>query len=765
MTYARRWRGAGLVWDVAVSGLRAAPLTAFIVFAASLCGSMIILGGVAAGPAAYARSSLAADRYPVRNSESTGVLVAATSDRFRGSDIAVYTVYAESGTQIHAPGVRELPEPGQVILSPAMREVYVERGSTLEDRYPGEVVATVGPDGLVGPHELVVWIGKDRSAMPARAIWTSHFGTDAPDVLRIPSELRTAVPLFVIAFFLPILVLFATAAGAGADSREQRLAALRLVGMSTRTTRWIALTEALLPVVPGVVSSIALFGIISPVVATRLPFNGSVWPETVFVSYAAAAISFVVVLGTATAASLWVLRRIETGPLGIVRKTPATLHPRRQMWPVAAGAALMGAAALARSLPYGVNASSTLLAIAMVLILVGLPLSLSTIVTVLAGLMASRQRIRWFAELAGARVRHHAGRYARLGAGSAVLVFISGFLLSFLPLMASAEGQSWRDARSLLSADVLVSDTQMPASADARLRRSDAVASVVRVDRVAVVDAAGSTGQVSVVDCQALALLLSVPAPCEPGEIALRPEGELRGPVSVARLVESSDGTQEVERLGAVGGMIVEADSDSLNRVVGLLPDWGGVIDRGLLDATLVEKVTTGGQLIVLPVPGTLESARTAVISATAPVDSLTVDEKIEEAERTSRTYRRITLTGLAVAGVIAFLIFATSLAAQLREQRREIRILWIAGTPMRTLRTSALLEATMVMVPGVLLALVLAGAGSSVFLALDEGGPARVPWLSLLVIGGCSMALPLIATFVTLPLLRVSTNQGLAND
>ena len=55
-------------------------------------------------------------------------------------------------------GLTRLPEPGEVLVSPALERVLDgPRRSEVAPRLPGRVVGTIGDEGLTGPDQLMAW--------------------------------------------------------------------------------------------------------------------------------------------------------------------------------------------------------------------------------------------------------------------------------------------------------------------------------------------------------------------------------------------------------------------------------------------------------------------------------------------------------------------------------------------------------------------------------------------------------------------------------
>lgn len=753
----RAWRArAGLLLDIAWTGLRRAPTIALVPFLAALGGTLVVLGAAATIDVALDRAEVTAARMPIVGDED-GLRVQVSEGRFAGRSIHVVDVWASDPTSHAAPGVTRMPRAGELVVSPAFGELRRREGSTLANRYPGDVVATVGPSGLLGPHELVVWVGRDDSEL-SPDLRVSGFGTDAADVLRVPSDLRVAVPVLVVVFLLPVVILFATAAAIGAERRERRLAALRLLGLSRTSARGVVVLESVIPVLPGVLAAALVLRPAARWAAPSLPFDGGVWPGMVDVSLPALLAATATVLGVATVVVVGALRRLDVGPLAVLRRASMAGVSRARGWPLAVGLALLAGSVVAMGAQDDVEVAAWLFIAALAGVLVGVPVATPLVVRWCAS-VTGRLTGSWVAELASARVAQRPERYARVVAGSAVVVLVSGLLLSLLPLLAGAESADLRAARASTVDDLVLADVQ---DRDGEVDGHE-VAAVVRVDVIQV--AVGpDVRAVAVVDCAALGELLVVDPPCVPGGAALVWDAALPPGSQVVRERVEPDGTITYDELGAVGRLPVQPTSDTFEQIRELLPANGGVIDRSALDPITVADAAVHATVLVLPGAHGTEAARTAV-APVRPDSALTLEERIQDAERTSITYRRITIAVVAAAGAMAAMLLCAALLAEIAAQRRERALLRVVGVREAELARSTVAQAALAAVPGVALSWLLAVALCAVFLALDGSGPARIPWGGMGAIAAGALLLPLVASTAVLPAMRTTHHRDLSRD
>jgi hypothetical protein len=232
------------------------------------------------------------------------------------------------------PGISRLPGPGQYYASPALAALIrsVPAGE-LGDRFPGRLVGTIGQPALTGPAELVIYVGyapAKLATLPAtslvskinpqtgRTVWTSFF--------------RDAFIVGAIAFIFPILILVGTATRLAAARREERYAALRLVGATNRQIATIASVEAAISGLIGTLLGIGIFAALQPTLADSAITSARYFPDEVTPTGLGYLIILVGVPVASAIGALLSLRRVRISPLGVSRRvTP----PPPNAWRIA----------------------------------------------------------------------------------------------------------------------------------------------------------------------------------------------------------------------------------------------------------------------------------------------------------------------------------------------------------------------------------------------------------------------------------------------
>jgi hypothetical protein len=246
------------------------------------------------------------------------------------------------------PGVDRLPGPGEFSASPALSALIRSTpADELGDRFPGREVGTIGPAALPGPDSLLVIVGHhpdDLAAMPGARQVTGVVTTDPAScdgcvVGMDASALNVLLAVIALALLFPLTMLIGTATRLAAARREQRFAAMRLIGATPRQVSVLAAVESTVAATLGTVLGFGLF------LAVRSALAGITFTDVRFfpadlrltvIDVAAVVVGIPVV---AAVAARLALHRVRITPLGVSRR--ATPRPPRawRLIPVSLGVA------------------------------------------------------------------------------------------------------------------------------------------------------------------------------------------------------------------------------------------------------------------------------------------------------------------------------------------------------------------------------------------------------------------------------------------
>ena len=341
-------RGAiALAWLVLRRGGRTSLLGAGLTMAAVAISTGLLLFAVAANQAFADRADRQAWRHPVAAGEQASAEQALSTAFVRGQPVTVVDLAALDGNAPVPPGMPRFPEPGETWMSPALAELATNLPDTqLADRFPGERPAgLLDREALAHPDELVAVVGQKAgsaamtgqrfnpqghpTASPTRidgyasAVTAGQPGTYSQIYTIL---VRTATVLVVV----PLLVFGGAAARLTVARRDQRLAALRLVGATGRQVVAMTAAEAVLTAVVGALAGAVLYAAAIPALA-QIRINGGPW---FFGDLWVGVLPLLAVLAAVPllvgASAVVGLRRVAVSPLGVARRqTPPALKAIR----------------------------------------------------------------------------------------------------------------------------------------------------------------------------------------------------------------------------------------------------------------------------------------------------------------------------------------------------------------------------------------------------------------------------------------------------
>src|SRR5215472_4231213 len=237
------------------------------------------------------------------------------------------------------PGISRLPGPGQYYASPALATLLrTVPADELGDRFPGHQIGTIGDAALNGTNDLVIYIGYTPAALaPAAALppaknttlvtpapvsgttWVTSIAT-APSSEVFTPFFRYAFGVGVLAVLFPMLVLISTATRLAADRREERFAALRLVGGTPADIRMIASVESVVSALCGAVIGVVIFMLVRPALAGAALIGTQYFESQLTPTVWGYLAMLVGVPFAAAVAALISLRRVQISPLGVSRR-------------------------------------------------------------------------------------------------------------------------------------------------------------------------------------------------------------------------------------------------------------------------------------------------------------------------------------------------------------------------------------------------------------------------------------------------------------
>lgn len=665
-------------------------------------------------------------------------------DQFGSSVIDRVDVAATGPRSPVPPGIARLPRAGEYYASPALvRLMRATPAAELADRYPGRLIGTIGNVALASPDSLTIIIGRtvaalshSRGAVRVRSIETEPQASSVFD--HHPGRLELILAVVAGALLFPVLIFIATATRLAAAQREQRFAAMRLVGATPRQVSIIGAIEAALAAVSGVAGGFVLFVLLRPVMA-RVPFTGqSFFAADLALSPLDVVLVAVGIPLVAAAVGMLALRRVAISPLGVARRVTAPPPRAWRLLPLLAGLMELGYF-VGVGTPSGTGKQIEAYGAGFLLTMIGLLIA-GPWLTMMGARFTACRASQPTALLAGRRLSDNPWKAFRAVSGLIVALFITTL--------------AW----AVISTIVDYHDVSSGGSAGRRLMAQDFIGQPLSGLGVGVVDRlAGLPGITGVVVAHE-----------RPTEALGGKLGPPEGLVSCTAL----------RRIPSLGRCQPQAQVAVLPWITG-----GGIgSNTPSLNPNQVRSTAqyTAAQLDTLPVrsvyvdtngsSAAIERARTA-LETLLPNDSgyvgppSTLNEISPDAQQQLTGYERLAALAIIASIPIAACSLAVSVATGLSERKRPFSLLRLAGTPLTVLRRVVAIEAA---VPLLLVAALSAAAGlvaADLFLhaQLDESLRAPDTAYYAAVTAALLAALGIIAA--TLPLLNRMTGPDVARN
>ncbi|MGR4881865.1 ABC transporter permease [Streptomyces sp. LARHCF249] len=721
-----------------------------------------------------ARSTLGA---PTAEAPGRDTLLSARAGQtYHGEDIEGRLVYAEGPDAPVPPGLRKIPGPGELVVSPALDDLMKSAdGALLRERLDGDITGVIGDAGLTGPGELLFYLGSEQLSEAASA--TSHsyrvqritgFAHAVQDQPLSPVLLLLVVLTFV-ALLLPVAVFIAAAVRFGGERRDHRLAALRLVGADSRTVRRIAAGEALAGSLAGLVLGTGFFLTGRRLVGSFSFQQRSVFPADLDPAVWLAALVAVAVPAAAVAVTLFALRGVVIEPLGVVR----TARPgKRRIWwrlllPLAGLGLLAPMAGRGNS---GGNFNQWQVSAGVVLVLVAITVLLPWVLERFVGRMSAGP-VSW--QLAVRRLQVNSGGAARLANGIAVAV---AGAIALQMLFAGVEGEYTAETGqdpSRAAVSILI-DRDSKVDVDRLAQQVAAADGIVTAVPLHSATAArevadGKLVEVTIGSCEALREVAVLDS-CKDGDVFLA-TGAPAGGGRYGHTAAPGDTLFVGNVLGYADEVKpVEWTVPAAARSVASRPDPVGNLRSGLLVTPSAAPKDARGlgstQIFVQAdesVPDGLERARTAAFKASALSTAMTL-----RATHHDGGYSAIR-TGLFFGATAVLILIGSSLLVsqleQLRERKKLLSALVAFGTKRSTLSLSVLWQTALPIGLGLGLAAVF-GVGLGTVLTRMAAAPVRIDWLSIAGMTGMAAGVVALVTLLTLPpLLRLMRPDGLRTE
>jgi hypothetical protein len=647
-------------------------------------------------------------------------------DFYQGQTINRLDVAALGPNAPVPPGITQLPPAGDYYASPALTALLkTVPADQLGARFPGKMIGTIGQAALNGPGDLAIYIGHTPAQVnkiPGTA-WVTSINS-APGQEVFSRFFRFAFGVGVLAVVFPLLVLISTATRLAADRREERFAALRLVGGTPGDIRIVATVEAVLGAFLGAVLGTVIFLLVRPALAGAA-LIGTQYFESDLTPTAAGYVAMLVGVPIAAAiAALVSLRRVQISPLGVARR--ATPKPptfwRLVTLMIGVGVFVYGLSKTTRN-SIGAPAYPGLL-----LTMIGL---------VIAGPWLTAQAARLFGRVTGGssallatrRLANNPRGAFRAVTGLVLAVFLGTMVGLIVPAANATEATPTAGALS----NVLIGQVGLSAAAGQKL----------------------------------ISGISAIPG------VNVSPLYDLQPPPNYTYSVAVS--CADMSAIGALGHCV--PGTKAVQVMDASIFDDNPIYDTKPIVHSTAQAYT--GDLTMLPLqavlvkvnsPTTLERVRTYLAvnapphvgdgHGDSPTPPRTFGETLQIRLARATTFEKILYAAVALTLIVAGCSLAVSVGGGLVDRKRPFTLLRVSGTPVSVLSRVVLFEAAVPLVAATVVAAAIAyGTSLLAFLRLAPVGTA-IPQLGrdYYTIMGIGLVVAFGVITLTLPLLRRMT-------
>ncbi|MFG3301431.1 FtsX-like permease family protein [Micromonospora chersina] len=671
-------------------------------------------------------------------------------DYFHGDSIGRVEVAATGPDSPVPPGIPRLPGPGEYYVSPALGELlHTTPAAQLGDRFPGHEVGTIGEVALPSPDSLLIVLGRtpsDLEQLGARK--ATQIMTTSPSVcsrgcyVGINHDgMALVLSIVAVALLFPVLIFIGTATRLAATRREQRFAAMRLIGATPRQISVISAVESVLAAAVGTAVGFGLFLALRPGLAA-IPFTGERFftADLSLTLVDVLAVAFGIPLGAVVAAWL-ALRRVQISPLGVARRVTPKPPRAWRLIPLVAG--LVELTYFIGRRPPTTNGQLTAYLSGFLLILTGLLLAGPWLTMLGARLLAGRAS-RPATLIAGRRLADNPRAAFRSVSGLIVALFVTSVATGIITTYVANRGEPRTDSVAATSLSTWFDPEEGPAPTADQIPAG--LASIPGVRSVTLVHA-------NPVD---------TPPPLEVnGTVNPTYRWWWPGVITCA----------ELDRLAEFGtcppGAQVATVADDLigERAWDLTNDHYVWADAHM-DPAQVDRQPIRSVVVNTASRAAFEQARTMLINAFPAVrfPASTAEWEADSA-RLMVQFQQLANVVMLASLPIAGCSLAVSVAGGLTDRKRPFSMLRLSGVQLRTLRRVVALETV---VPLLAVAAVATGMGflaAHLFLRAQLGYTLLAPDGSfyLMVAGGLAVSLGIVAS--TLPLLRRITGPETARN
>ena len=248
-------------------------------------------------------------------------------NKYEDTRINVVAMYATGDTSPQLPNM-PTPKPGEYYVSPGMEKIMREHpNDNIGKRFGDKQIGIIPDEYVVSPDSLDVVRGMSADETHNPRVSSIYRFNTVSSVS--PYSGMTAILLFIGAaiLFVPIIIFLTIATQLGSVQREQRYAALRLIGATRWQVTQIISFESLAAAVIGVGVGTVAFLLVLPLLG-GFYFDGMrFWPSDLAVPMTQYISIVVTILLLCVVANWWGMRHVQVSPLGVARRQVSSKRP------------------------------------------------------------------------------------------------------------------------------------------------------------------------------------------------------------------------------------------------------------------------------------------------------------------------------------------------------------------------------------------------------------------------------------------------------
>ncbi|WP_162872943.1 hypothetical protein [Austwickia chelonae] len=498
--------------------------------------------------------------------------------------------------------------------------------------------------------------------------------------IKVPTSVTVGAPLIGLMLIIPLAWLIWITSGLESTARAQRREAMTLIGLP-RSMLWIVGgAEGMIAGVVGAALGALFFLLIKPIVAPAVPLGTGVWPEDISPPIGQSAVVLALVILFVALCDAASSARSGFTP------QPGRNHRRHVI--IGLCAAVLGVAMTASSFWWpdqdDIDTRGKLLLAGFLLLCISTT-SLGREIAREVAKLPMRARRPWLL-IAGSVTQRQSGNTAGMAGALAILVLVTGIMLSLFPTLGEAGSSRRTKAAEMLGRRLLIAP--FPTNDPSKFMFSSAA--ILTVEHPAV-NSSSPSPQIKVwFDCRGLSVHADPPT-CSAKA------------VDAARIAFAAQGIPLPEEIST--GTAPHTTYESHDNAI----DSPSKVTYFIFQPSSDEQ---------------LEMLRTSLIHQGFNGSSLqTLGEQSDAALQVTRPFIAATIAGMTMACLVAVFSLTTSLIAQVVGRRDGLRGLRIAGVSLASLRAALMLQACLNVWPTVALAWLGGLATGTAFIKLSTTG------------------------------------------